>query len=228
MESSRADHLIEIIGDEIPVAPGSQTYEGFKNLRASDGNTYQSFRDLAGGSKGSNSRQFSPSTVMRKAEKAGFARLRPASSGNTADTRKIFHEGDEVKRSENAGVSIPYSKQYGMLTEAAFVMANEGVDAERPGIYAWEIEGVGVYIGRYTRSNRPLGEYDKNVSRLLRGEAYRPNKPDGFRAIHRALAEAVQSSRRVILRLVENCRIEDLDSREQYWISTLGQGDLNG
>jgi hypothetical protein len=66
-----------------------------------------------------------------------------------------------------------------------------GVDCSRPGLDEWHIEGVGSYIGKFKRIGRPTQEYGRNVLRLLRREAYRKGKPEGFRRIHRELAEAV-------------------------------------
>ncbi len=34
-----------------------------------------------------------------------------------------------------------------------------GVDLAKPGIYKWEIEGDGVYIGKYSKASRPTREY---------------------------------------------------------------------
>lgn len=74
MGSSRGSYVIKIIGEEIPATAGSQIHNGFLRLREYDGKTYQSFRDSAGGPKGT-PREFSPSTVIKKAEKANFAQL---------------------------------------------------------------------------------------------------------------------------------------------------------
>lgn len=88
-----------------------------------------------------------------------------------------------------------------------------GVDPERPGIYEWRIEGVGVYIGQYGRARRPRSEYKNNVSNILSGRPYRKGKPDGFRAIHRELAEAVRRGYHVTLTLLEN--VADKSSRNR-------------
>lgn len=78
--STRAEMIIEINGTAIPAAPGTQNHTGFLKLVDCDGKPYQAFRDMAGGVKGSPGRLFSPSTVIKLAEKTGFARLRyPAS-----------------------------------------------------------------------------------------------------------------------------------------------------
>lgn len=103
----------------------------------------------------------------------------------------------------------------------------DGVDLNRPGIYQWEIAGSGRYIGKYTRSSRPLKEYERNVRRLLAGEAYRPAKPDGFRYIHRALAEAVGEGRSITLSILENVDPALLGARERSLVRER-QCNLNG
>ncbi|WP_282029710.1 HNH endonuclease [Paracoccus marcusii] len=75
MSSPRANFLIEITGEKIPVREGSLLHEGFIALRSCHGKRYQEFRDQAGGAKGSKSRRYSPSAVLNKAERTGFARL---------------------------------------------------------------------------------------------------------------------------------------------------------
>jgi hypothetical protein len=79
----------------------------------------------------------------------------------------------------------------------------DGVDPALPGIYLWLIAGAVVYVGKYTHSRRPLKAYARNVARLLRGLPYHIKGGD-YRAIHKALAEAVRSGAPVIVRLVEN------------------------
>ena len=113
------------------------------------------------------------------------------------------------------------------LNEVRTLRIDNGVSLDRPGIYAWTIEDVGCYVGKYTRKSRPLREYDKNVHRLHSGIAYRPQKPDGFRSIHRALAEAVSAGRAIELRIVANTESGDLNELERHYIQILAWGDLN-
>lgn len=80
----------------------------------------------------------------------------------------------------------------------------EGVDGALPGIYEWRIEGIGVYIGQYTRVSRPRRRYTRNVDNIRAARPYRLGKPDGFRGIHRRLAEGVIDGRRITLALIEN------------------------
>jgi hypothetical protein len=107
-----------------------------------------------------------------------------------------------------------------------FVVA-EGVDLARPGIYEWQIDGVGTYIGKYKHISRPTRAYAMNVARLLAGRPYRKGKPDQFRRIHRALAEAVRCRRHVILTILENSTPLEINRRERELIVARG-GTLNG
>lgn len=104
---------------------------------------------------------------------------------------------------------------------------SEGTTFDLPGIYAWRIEGVGTYVGRYTNRSRPVREYANNVRKLLAGEPYRKSKPGNFRHIHRVLALAMQEGRSISLLLVQNCSVEELNEREQFWIAEIGIGSLN-
>ena len=90
-----------------------------------------------------------------------------------------------------------------------------------PGIYRWLIDGAPVYVGRFTHASRPLKEYHRNVERLLNGKPYRPRKPDGFRRIHKALAEAVTLERTISIEIVENVEPELLNIREKFWIEQI-------
>ncbi|MGQ3214770.1 hypothetical protein [Shinella sp.] len=103
---------------------------------------------------------------------------------------------------------------------------SSGVDVNLPGIYEWKIEGVGSYIGRYTRRSRPFKEYERNVLKLLNGRPYRPAKPDKFRAIHRALFAAHTEGRHITLIILENCAPSELNEREAVHI--IDRGVLNG
>ena len=106
-----------------------------------------------------------------------------------------------------------------------FVVA-DGVDLTRPGIYEWRIEGVGTYIGKYKSISRPQRAYARNVANLLAGRPYRKTKPDRFRAIHHALAEAVRRRCFVTLTILENAPPWEIDDRERKLIAE--RGTLNG
>lgn len=75
--STRANFIIRVTGRTIPVEEGSKRHAGFVALQECNGKPYQAFRDMAGGVKGTPGRLFSPSTVIKLAERHGFARLEP-------------------------------------------------------------------------------------------------------------------------------------------------------
>lgn len=100
-----------------------------------------------------------------------------------------------------------------------------GVDTSRPGIYQWTIEGVGTYIGKYTRIKRPMAEYKRNVERLMADLEYRKGNPDGYRRIHRELRCAVRHKRPITLVILENPPAGELNRRERELIAQ--HGSLN-
>jgi hypothetical protein len=102
-----------------------------------------------------------------------------------------------------------------------------GVLENEPGIYEWNIEGVGRYIGRYSNISRPRSEYALNVSRLLAGLSYRKSKEGGFRRIHCALAAAYLAGTQITLTILENQPLgEAIKRRETELIRQ--RGTLNG
>lgn len=102
----------------------------------------------------------------------------------------------------------------------------DGVDPNLPGIYQWEIEGGGIYIGKFTHRSRPFGEYERNVLKLLAGRPYRPQKPAAFRRIHRELHAAHIEGRKITLTILANCLPSELGLRERELIAE--RGTLNG
>jgi hypothetical protein len=105
------------------------------------------------------------------------------------------------------------------------VIAN-GVDEAQPLLYQWEIHDTQTgrllerYIGKAVRgSRRPLRHYERNVRRLLAHLPYRKGKPDGFRRVHRALAQAVAKGDRITLTLLQNVGPdEDINEAERLAI----------
>lgn len=87
-----------------------------------------------------------------------------------------------------------------------------------PGIYRISIDGEGVYVGRFTKSGRPLREYSRNVQKLISDLPYRPQDPNGFRYVHLALHRAVRAGGDIRFEIVENCEREQLNERERFWI----------
>jgi hypothetical protein len=101
-----------------------------------------------------------------------------------------------------------------------------GVDTSMPGVYQWEIEGVGLYVGKYTHFSRPMVEYERNVIKMLNRRPYRPKKPTAFRRIHRELYAAALAGIAVKLTILENCQPDRLTARERELIAE--RGTLNG
>jgi len=67
--------------------------------------------------------------------------------------------------------------------------------------------------------------YIRNVKNLLAGKPYRKNKPDGYRHIHRELADALRKGKAIEFILVENCELADIYRRERELIHK--RGNLN-
>lgn len=99
---------------------------------------------------------------------------------------------------------------------------SDGATLEAPGIYEWSIEGVGTYIGKFRRKSRPIRHYHRNVKRLLDGLPYRLSNPDGFRHIHRELANAVTAGKVIVLTILENPDPAELNERERQLIRQRG------
>jgi hypothetical protein len=91
-----------------------------------------------------------------------------------------------------------------------------------PGIYIWEIESIGKYVGKYSSKKRPLSQYARNVHRLLSGRPYRKNNPEGYRHIHTQLANAFTSGKRIKLTFYENVLPNELGKREEELILLMG------
>lgn len=100
------------------------------------------------------------------------------------------------------------------------IMPNATLDL--PGLYEWHIEGVGSYIGKFSKRSRPLRQYAQNVRNLLNDRPYRRNNPDGYRTIHRQLAAAVLTHRLITLTILENPSKNDINGRERALIKERG------
>ena len=114
------------------------------------------------------------------------------------------------------------------LNDFRILVVTEGAALDAPGVYSWTIDGVGVYVGKYTRKSRPLLEYNNNVRNLISGRPYRKSKADGFRIIHRELAKALLAQIPIRLTIIENCHPTELHSRERELVGRLACGGLNG
>ncbi|MDR3429263.1 MULTISPECIES: hypothetical protein [Silvimonas] len=114
-----------------------------------------------------------------------------------------------------------------------FVFLSQNVDQTRPLLYLWEIIDLDTgkllhsYVGKAKGgSSRPLKHYRRNVANLLANKPYRKGSPDGFRASHRALAQAVTTGHRIVLTLLYNVDIEKINEAESREILKR-QPDLN-
>ncbi|MBU2935989.1 MULTISPECIES: hypothetical protein [Pacificibacter] len=220
--SLRVDRIITILKPSIPVREGTRLYTGFEELSTCNGKTYGHFRSLCGGPVGHKGRRFSPSAVWKSAEACGFARLEDAIPSRTL--QNDIHDVCVATNSQQDNATTHFQA----LNDVRQLIVADGVSIDLPGIYAWKIDGIGIYVGKYTRKSRPLREYNKNVRHLLNGEMYRPQNPTGFRRVHHALARAVTDGLRIELHILENCSPENLNAREQHLISTIACGNLNG
>lgn len=116
-----------------------------------------------------------------------------------------------------------------------FLLVTNGTDEARPLLYLWEIHDAqtgelrGRYVGKALRgSGRPRSHYARNVRRLLERLPYRRGNPEGFRKVHRALAEAVLKGDRITLTLLRNVEShEDINEAERSAIRSL-KCTLNG
>jgi len=106
------------------------------------------------------------------------------------------------------------------------------VDQDRPLIYMWEIHDTSkVLVGRYVGkakggAERPLRHYKRNVVRLLDGEPYRKGNPDGYRLIHRALADAVRRDFTISLTFL--CNVREGDDINQVESEQIKKQNSNG
>jgi hypothetical protein len=95
-----------------------------------------------------------------------------------------------------------------------YKLEERGVDPSRALLYCWSIYDPdgGLrhrYIGKAEHgAHRPLTHYERNVRNLLGGLPYRKGKPDGYRRVHRRLADAVEWSWPIQLEYV--CNVDDV------------------
>jgi hypothetical protein len=90
------------------------------------------------------------------------------------------------------------------------------VDPTEALIYLWEIADPGTrtviyrYVGKAKNGGgRPLSDYKRNVRNLLQDRPYRKGRPEGFRAVHQRLTEAVRSGQEITLRFFCNVRPDE-------------------
>lgn len=113
-----------------------------------------------------------------------------------------------------------------------FELIRSDVDQGKPLIYMWEIhDSSEVLFGRYVGkaiggAERPLRHYKRNVDRLLAGEPYRKSNPDGYRLIHRALAEAVRRDFSISLTFL--CNVLEREDINQVESEQIKKQNSNG
>ena len=222
---TKCDPVIVILKSRILAREGTQMHTGLMALSACDGKSYSYFRSLCGGEKGSKFRKFSPSSVWRRAVSSGFARFADIPDVKPCQTLQK-NDGDAAIQFIPKQVTSKISLS--QLNDVRELIVAEGVSLDLPGIYAWKVESIGTYIGKYARSYRPLFEYNKNVARLMGGGMYRPKNPTGFRCIHRALAQAITNGFSIELHILKNCSTADLNDWERRFIVTTASGGLDG
>ncbi len=106
------------------------------------------------------------------------------------------------------------------------VVVCPGVDCTKPGIYRWEIEMAGVYIGKYSNISRPTQEYRRNVVRILNNQ--RSHHANGlFRRVHHALAKAVKDGSQITLTILANAKGIEQNCLERSFIRS-ENANLNG
>lgn len=107
-----------------------------------------------------------------------------------------------------------------------FFENKNNVDEQQPLIYMWEIiNDSGIVVGRYVGkakdgATRPRTHYLRNVRNILAGKRYRSGNADGYRRIHKALAEAATQKYSITLHFL--CNIftgENINEIEQRCIS---------
>jgi hypothetical protein len=113
-----------------------------------------------------------------------------------------------------------------MALAMQYAVASEGVDLKSPLIYMWEIrdhrgEVIGRYVGKAKGGDRrPRRHYKRNVDKLLQGLPYRRGNPDGYRRVHRALADATRAAHNIVVTYVRNVAChENIDTVEQHYIN---------
>ncbi len=105
--------------------------------------------------------------------------------------------------------------------DIAFSM--NGVDPNSPLLYRILIKNRICYIGCANTARRPQKAYSRNVRRMIEGQPYRNNNPDGFRLIHKRICEAVQSGENVSIELIRNVSSENKFAEERAEIAKYHQ-----
>ena len=95
-----------------------------------------------------------------------------------------------------------------------------------PLVYCFRI-GADVYVGRSIEGpTRPLTHYKRNVQRLMAGKHYRASKPNKWRRVHHAMADAVRKGVSIRLEFYASS-LESINADKRRLIRELG-ATLNG
>lgn len=107
-----------------------------------------------------------------------------------------------------------------------YELFKNAIDEFSPLIYMWEIyTQEGVLVGRYVGkakngAKRPQKHYQRNIRNFLAGKPYRKGNPEGYRKIHRALAEATQKDYQITLQYICNINeYENINDIERKYIN---------
>jgi hypothetical protein len=98
-----------------------------------------------------------------------------------------------------------------------------GVDPDSPLLYRITIGGNLSYVGCANSARRPQKAYKRNLQRMIDGQPYRKNKPDGFRLVHRRMFEAIQRGEDVVIDLIRNVAKNDKFIEERAEIARCQQ-----
>lgn len=99
-----------------------------------------------------------------------------------------------------------------------YQIVDAGFDLTASGIYEWQIEGVGIYVGKAKSLRRRLKHYPDNVRRMIDGLHWHADPTKKYRRIHEALRQAYEAGVRVHVVILENCEPLDRAKRESFWI----------
>jgi len=98
------------------------------------------------------------------------------------------------------------------------IEVSEGCSLDHPGIYLWYIGDKPIYAGQSVRLRGRISDYRRNVHKRQDGRKYHIPGRD-FRKVHERLFEAKQVGHAIKVVVVENCRREEINARERFWIA---------
>ncbi len=105
---------------------------------------------------------------------------------------------------------------------------NEKFDLEKPGIYEWRIEGVGVYVGKAAKLRSRISDYPNNVRRMLQGLDWHGDPSKDYRPIHHALRHAHDEGITVTVVVLANCELGERQELERQWIAVRREEHFSG